>query len=194
MIEPPANSVHPLTRDAWRAWLEENHTRPEGVWFISYKKGASGPRVTYDEAVEEALCFGWIDSKGNKLDEERTMLWFSPRKPRTGWSAPNKRRIEAMIAAGKMTAAGMAKIDAAMQDGSWAKLDAVEALEIPPDLQASLDANPTALQFFEAFPRSAKRAILEWIVNAKRAETRAARIAECVRLAAENVRAGQWRK
>jgi uncharacterized protein YdeI (YjbR/CyaY-like superfamily) len=194
MRDAPPNSVHPLTRAAWREWLQENHTRQEGVWLISYKQAAGKPHISYDEAVEEALCFGWIDATANKLDDERTMLWFAPRKARTGWSALNKRRIETLLAAGLITPAGLAKIEAAKQDGSWSKLDAVEALEIPPDLQAALDANPTARDYFNAFPRSAKRAILVWLVDAKRAETRAKRVAETVRLAAENVRANQPRK
>ncbi len=119
------------TRAEWRAWLEQNHTRPNGVWMISYKKSAGKPIVTYEESVEEALCFGWIDSKGNKLDDERTMLWFAPRKPRTGWSRPNKERVARLSAAGLIAEAGQAKIDAAQQDGSWSALDAVEALESP---------------------------------------------------------------
>jgi uncharacterized protein YdeI (YjbR/CyaY-like superfamily) len=193
MTEPPSNSIHPESRAAWRAWLEQNHTRKEGIWLISFKKATGKPRVEYDDAVEEALCFGWIDSKGNKLDEERTMLWFAPRKPRTGWSAPNKQRVEALIADGRMAPAGLAKIEAAKQDGSWSALDAVEALEIPPDLKQALAANPAAQQYFDAFPRSAKRAILVWIISAKKPETRANRISETVRLAAGNVRANQWR-
>jgi uncharacterized protein YdeI (YjbR/CyaY-like superfamily) len=188
-MNPPPNSVHPLSRAEWRQWLAEHHTRPQGVWLISYKKATGKPTVTYDEAVEEALCFGWIDSKGNKLDDERTMLWFAPRRPGTGWSRPNKERIERLIAAGLMMPAGLAKIERAKADGSWSALDAVEALEVPPDLAAALAANPAAEEHFTAFPRSAKRAILFWIQSAKRAETRANRIAETVRLAAENIRA-----
>ena len=139
MPDAPENSTHPATRAEWRAWLEQNHTRPNGVWLISYKKAAGKTTVTYGESVEEALCFGWIDSKGNKLDDERTMLWFAPRKPRTGWwSRPNKERIARLTAAGLMADAGQAKIDAAQQDGSWSPLDAVEAHEIPPDLAAAL--------------------------------------------------------
>lgn len=194
MIEAPPNSVHPLTRAEWRAWLEQNYTRTEGIWLISYKKAAGKPQVSYDDAVEEALCYGWIDSKGNKLDDERSMLWFAPRKRGTGWSRPNKERIERLIAAGQMAAPGLAKIEAAKHDGSWTALDAVEALEIPPDLAEALASLPNAQDYFEAFPRSAKRAILEWIANAKTAVTRARRIAETAQLAAENKRANQWRK
>jgi uncharacterized protein YdeI (YjbR/CyaY-like superfamily) len=192
MNDAPENSIHPLSRTEWREWLEHHHTRTQGVWLISYKKAAGKPRVEYDEAVEEALCFGWVDSKGNKLDDERTMLWIAPRKAGSGWSRPNKEHIEKMIAAGQMAQAGMAKVEAAQKDGSWYALDAVEALEIPPDLDMAFAANPGARQYFEAFPRSAKRAILGWISTAKKPETRARRIEETVRLAAENQRANQW--
>jgi uncharacterized protein YdeI (YjbR/CyaY-like superfamily) len=164
------------------------------VWLISYKKASGKPRFEYDEAVEEALCFGWIDSKPNKLDDERSMLWFAPRKAGTGWSKPNKERVEKLIAAGLMAPAGLAKIETAQQDGSWNALDGVEALEIPPDLSQALAANATAQRYFEAFPRSVKRGILEWILNAKKAETRAKRIEETVRLTADNIRANQWRQ
>ena len=152
--QAPENSVHPLTRAEWRAWLEANHARPDGVWLISYKKATAKPRFEYDKAVEEALCFGWIDSKPNKLDDERAMLWFAPRKPGTGWSRPNKERAERMIAAGLMMPAGLARVEAAKHDGSWSALDAAEALEIPPDLAAALAAHPPAAGYFEAFPRS----------------------------------------
>lgn len=194
MIEPPPNSVHPLTRAEWRAWLAANHTRQQGVWLISFKKSTGKPRVEYDEAVEEALCFGWIDSKPNKLDSERTMLWFAPRKAGTGWSRPNKERVERMVALGLMETAGLAKIEAAKADGSWTALDAVEALEVPPDLAAALAAEPPAVTYWEAFPRSVRRGILEWIANARTPETRARRVEETARLAAQDLRANQWRK
>ncbi len=194
MPTPPPNSTHPKTLAEWRQWLEQHHTQTEGVWLISYKKATGRPRFEYGEAVEEALCFGWVDSKGNKLDEERSMLWFAPRRARSGWSRPNKLRVAALIAAGRMTPAGLAKIEAAKRDGSWAALDGVEDLEIPPDLAQALAANPTARQRFEAFPRSAKRGILEWLLSAKRPETRAKRVAETVALAAKNIRANQWRQ
>ena len=194
MTEPPANSIHPETRLAWRIWLEQNHTRLKGVWVISYKKNAGKPRFEYDEAVEEALCFGWIDSKPNKLDHERSMLWFAPRKPGTGWCRINKERAERMIAAGLMAPAGLAKIEVARKDGSWNSLDAIEALEIPTDLEQALSAYPSAQGNFEAFPRSVKRGILEWISNAKTPVTRAKRIEETARLAGQNLRANQWRK
>ncbi len=193
MPQPPPNSTHPLTRAEWRAWLAANHTQTDGVWLISFKKATGQPAVSYDEAVEEALCFGWVDSKPNKLDDERTMLYFAPRKGGSGWSRPNKERVERMIAAGLMTPAGLAKVEEAQADGTWTMLDAVENLEVPDDLSAEFDTYPHARANWEAFPRSAKRGILEWIVQAKRPETRAKRVAETARLAEDNVRANQWR-
>jgi uncharacterized protein YdeI (YjbR/CyaY-like superfamily) len=193
MPEPPENSVHPATRDEWRAWLEQNHTRTEGIWLVSYKKATGKPTVDYEAAVEEALCFGWIDSKGGRVDDERTMLWMAPRKSGSGWSRPNKVRVERLMAAGRMASPGLAKIEAAKQDGSWTVLDASEALEVPDDLAAAFAAYPDAARHFDAFPPSARKMILQWITTAKRSETRAARVAETARLANENVRANQPR-
>jgi uncharacterized protein YdeI (YjbR/CyaY-like superfamily) len=178
---------------AWRAWLEGNHDVHEKVWLVIYRKGSGIPSVYYPEAVDEALCFGWIDSKPNKLDDERSMLWFAPRKARTGWSKPNKLRVERMLRAGLMHPTGLAKIEQAKSDGSWTSLDAIEELELPTDLAAALAAYPRAEENFQAFPRSVKRGILEWIHTAKKPETRAKRIAETARLANVNERANQWR-
>ena len=193
MVKIPANSIHPETRTAWRTWLEQNQTRTEGIWLISYKKATGKPRFDYDEAVEEALCFGWIDSKANKLDQERSLLWFAPRRKGTGWSKLNKQRVERLIQQGLMMPAGLAKVEAAKADGSWNALDAIEALEIPPDLEQALTTFGEAKQNFEAFPRSVKRGILEWIAAAKKPETRAKRVEETAQLAAKNLRANQWR-
>jgi uncharacterized protein YdeI (YjbR/CyaY-like superfamily) len=194
MPNPPPNSIHPKSRAEWRKWLEKNHTRKESIWLISYKKATGKPRVDYDEAVEEALCFGWIDSKGNKLDEERSMLWFAPRKLRTGWSKLNKDRVARLLKAGLMAPAGLAKVKAAKKDGSWNALDAVDALEMPSDLTEALSKSQTARGYFEAFPKSAKRAILQWISSARRPETRAKRIEETVAKAEQDIRANQWRQ
>jgi uncharacterized protein YdeI (YjbR/CyaY-like superfamily) len=193
MSTPPPNSTHPLTVPEWRAWLDANHGQIEGVWVISYKKATGKPALTYDEMVEEALAFGWVDSKPGKLDDERTMLYFAPRKGGSGWSRPNKERVERLIADGRMTSAGLAKVEAAKADGTWTMLDAVENLEVPPDLDAELARYPDARANWEAFPRSARRGILEWIVQAKTPPTRAKRVEETARLAQDNVRANQWR-
>lgn len=193
MSDAPQPSVHPLSRGEWRQWLSDHHTRTTGVWLISYKKATGKPRFDYDEAVEEALCFGWVDSKPNKLDAERTLLWFAPRKPGTGWSRPNKLRVERMLKVGLMAEAGLRKVAQAQADGSWTKLDAVEDLTVPDDLAQALGRYPEAARHFDAFPRSAKRGILEWIATAKTAPTRTKRIEDTARLADRNERANQWR-
>lgn len=186
-----AELVQVERRREWRRWLEENHTRPNGVWIVTFKKHCGEKHLPYGHVIEEALCFGWIDSLGRKLDKDRSMLWMSPRKPGSGWSKLNKERIERMIDTGLMTPAGLAKIEAAKQDGSWQALDAIETLEIPDDLESAFSLYDSARHNFNAFPRSARRAILEWIANAKKPETRAGRIKETARLAEENIRANQ---
>src|SRR3954447_26856627 len=132
--------VQPESLAEWRAWLAQNHDRGAGVWLVMRKASAGGPRISYEESVEQALCFGWVDSKGKALDAERTMLWFAPRKARSGWSRPNKVRIERLIAAGLMAPAGLALIEAAKADGSWTLLDPVEDLIVPDDLAAAFAA------------------------------------------------------
>jgi uncharacterized protein YdeI (YjbR/CyaY-like superfamily) len=189
----PDDSVEVTTLAQWRAWLQANHTRLASVWLVTYKKGASRPSVSYDDVVSEALCWGWIDSLPRKLDAERTMLRFSPRSRNTGWSALNKRRVARMLAEHRMQPAGLAKIEAAKADGSWSRLDAVDALEVPADLAKALKAQKGAAAAFDGFPRSVKRGILEWILGAKKPETRAKRILETATLAAQGKRANQWR-
>ena len=178
-------------RAAWRRWLEDHHATSPAVWLVLAKKRSVVQTVTYDEAVEEALCFGWIDSKANPVDGERYKLWVAPRKARSGWSAVNKRRIDRLVAEGRMASAGLAAIDAAKADGSWSKLDASHALNIPKDLAAALKAYPHGRRNFDAFPASARRGILQWIDGAKRPQTRAKRIEETARLANDNLRAHQ---
>jgi uncharacterized protein YdeI (YjbR/CyaY-like superfamily) len=182
------------SRAAWRRWLTQNHARADGVWLVTFKKASGRPHLDYADAVEEALCFGWVDSKPGKVDAQRSKLWFAPRKPGTGWSKLNKERAERLIDAGRMHAAGLAKIIAAQADGSWSKLDAVEALEIPADLAKAFRQHAGSAKNFEAFPRSVKRSILEWILQAKKPETRAKRVTETASLAAKNIRANQWRQ
>ena len=177
------------TRQDWRNWLEENHTQTEGIWLVTYKKNSGMPYLSYDEIVEEAICFGWIDSVPRKLDEQRTMLYLSPRKKGSNWSKINKDRVAKLLDKGLIHASGMAKIEQAKIDGSWNFLDDVEALIIPEDLERALSQNPTAKEYFTAFPPSVKRGILEWIKNAKKPATRAKRINKTVELAAQNIRA-----
>ena len=187
------DTVEVTSRAAWRAWLAEHHASSPGIWLATYKKAAGDRYVPYDDVVEEALCFGWVDSKSRGLDELRSMLLVTPRKPGSGWSRVNKERIDRLEAAGLIAPAGRAVLDAAKADGSWSALDAVEALEEPPELRAALDATPAAREHWDAFPRSAKRAILEWISLAKKDETRRRRVAETAAKAAVGERATQWR-
>ena len=186
--------VHPLTAAEWRAWLERHHADAPGIWCVFYKKHTGKPAVGYDEAVSEALCFGWVDSLPRKLDDQRHMLLFTPRKPGSNWSGPNKRRIVAMEKAAKMTPTGRAAVEAAKADGSWSALDAVERLEVPADLAAAFEQHPPAAERWAAFPPSARRGILEWIINAKRPATRTERVEKTATLAAKNERANQWRR
>ena len=194
MTEKPTESIQPKSILEWNKWLEQNHSRANGIWLITFKQATGRPRISYDDAVESALCFGWIDSKPRTLDAERSMLWFSPRKKGSAWSKRNKERVEKLVAANRLHEAGLAKIEEAKQDGSWIKLDSVEALEIPSDLRKAFKSNLDSNSNFDAFPRSTKRAILEWIGNAKTEATRAKRVSETATLAAENIRANQWTK
>ncbi len=180
------SDFHPLTRKEWRDWLAENHAKSAGIWFVYFKKATGKPRVTYDEAVEEALCFGWIDSLPRKFDDERSKLLFTPRKPKSVWSKLNKTRIEKLIENGLMTESGLAKIEAAKRDGSWNALNASDNLEIPKDLAKAFEANKIAARNFAAFSDAVKRSILFWVGSAKRDETRAARIEKTVAMAAKN--------
>lgn len=189
----PEKSFYAKDRTVWRQWLHDNHAEEKNVWLTIYKKGSGTPSVTYDEAVDEALCFGWIDSSVRKGNESYRYQFFSRRNPKSSWSRVNKAKVEKLIQAGLMTNAGQAMIDLAKQTGTWTALDDVENLTNPPDLQERLDANPVARQFFEAFPRSVKRSILEWLLNAKQSETRAKRLNEIVTLAGRNERANQYK-
>ena len=182
------------SRAEWRNWLMANHAHSNGVWLLFHKVATGKPTITYEEGVLEALCFGWIDSKGNKFDNDRSLLYYSPRNPRSNWSALNKTRVVMLLEQGLMMPAGQHMIDLAKQTGTWTALEEVDALTIPDDLQSALLANPPAEANFMAFPKSAKRGILEWILNAKRPDTRAKRIAETATLAAQNIRANQFQK
>lgn len=179
---------------AWRAWLEAKHATEKSLFLIIYHKKSGVDSVYYPEAVDEALCFGWVDSTPKKRDEHSYYVLFARRNPKSLWSAVNKAKVERLLAEGRMAAAGLQMVALAKKTGTWSALDGVSALEMPADLAAAFSEEPQARIFFEAFPPSARRGILEWIFTAKRAETRAQRIAETVRLAAKNERANQWKK
>ncbi|MEI6665292.1 MAG: YdeI/OmpD-associated family protein, partial [Chloroflexota bacterium] len=184
--------LQPKTRAEWRRWLTKHHASAPGVWVVSWKKGAPGVSPPYDEVVQEALCFGWIDSRPLRIDDERHALLYTPRKPRSVWAASNKGRVEQLIAAGKMRPAGLAAIEVAQANGSWDALTAIDANIEPDDLVAALKRNKTARKHWDAFPPGERRRIAYWITSAKRPETRAKRVEETVTLAAQNVRANVW--
>ena len=181
--------VGPFDRAGWRAWLVANHGASKGVYLVSWRRPTGRASVPYEEAVEEALCVGWVDSSGRVIDEERSIQWFAPRRPRSAWARSNKERVERLIAAGLMLPAGQAAIDEAKANGMWTLLDDVENLVVPDDLAAALEAVPDAPANWEAFSRSARRAMLEWVVQARRPETRATRIAAIAERAARNEQA-----
>lgn len=180
--------VEVRTRAEWRRWLEARHAQAESIWLVTWKKGR-GPYVPYDDIVEEALCFGWIDSTARRLDDDRSMLLLAPRRPGSLWSKANKNRVARLEAHGLIAPAGRSKIEAAKRSGVWTALDGVEALAVPPDLAVALAEVPDADRAFRAFPPSSRRAILAWIAAAKRPETRVKRIAETVAEAAQGRRA-----
>jgi uncharacterized protein YdeI (YjbR/CyaY-like superfamily) len=171
-----------------RRWLEANHATSPGIWLVSYKKAAGERYLAYEDIVCEALCWGWIDSKARSLDELRSQLLLTPRKPASKWSRPNKIRVAELEANGRMAAPGRAVVEAAKASGTWTALDDVENLVEPAELKAALDAAPKARKNWDTFPRSTRRATLEWIAAAKRPETRERRVAETVELAAQNIR------
>ena len=184
--------VQPSDRDAWRAWLAANHATARGAWAVTYRRSSGKPVVEYDELVEEALCFGWIDSRPGRLDDERTMLRFTPRKRGGTWSRPNKERVERLIAEGRMAPAGMRAVEAAQADGSWDALNEIDELRVPDDLVAALAADPAAARGFAAMSPSLKKPILFWVASAKRDETRRRRIAEILRYVAVGRSPLEW--
>jgi uncharacterized protein YdeI (YjbR/CyaY-like superfamily) len=181
-------STHPETLDQWRDWLAEHHGRGSGVWVVQWKRPTGRPAVGYEELVVEALAWGWIDSTNGTVDAERSRMWFAPRRPTSGWARPNKRRVERLLAEGRMQPAGQAAIDAARANGSWTLLDDVEDLVVPDDLAAALAAHPGARATWDAFPRTVRRATLVWIVEAKRDATRERRVAEAAAATARGER------
>jgi uncharacterized protein YdeI (YjbR/CyaY-like superfamily) len=181
--------VHAETSDEWRRWLAKNHQASDGVWLVSWKRSTGRPSMTYDESVEVALTYGWIDSTAGTIDAERSKLWFAPRRPGSGWSRLNKERIARLEAAGLMAPAGQRAVDIAKADGAWTLLDDVWNLLVPGDLDAALAKRPGAREQWDGFPSSAKRAMLEWIVQAKREDTRHKRIEEIADAAGRGERA-----
>jgi uncharacterized protein YdeI (YjbR/CyaY-like superfamily) len=174
-------------------WLQINHSTLSGLWVVYAKKTSGLPGPTYDEMVRAILRFGWVDSIPGKVGAQRSKLYVSPRKPTSAWSQSNKVRVDELIASGLMLPAGLAAIDLAKTNGSWSLIDAAQNAEVPDDVEAAFLAHSGARENFEAFPRGVRKQILEWISQAKTPTTRSKRIAETAELAAQNIRANQWR-
>ena len=185
-MKKEVETFYPKSRQEWREWLYDNHDKKQFIWLIYYKKKSNIPTVIYSEAVDEALCFGWIDSKSKPLDEEKFMQFFSRRKEKSVWSKVNKKKVDQLIGEGLMSKAGYEIIETAKKNGSWTILDEAEALIIPDDLEKAFDNRSNARQYFLCLSRSDKRNILQWLVLAKRQETRQNRINEIVKLAEQN--------
>ncbi len=180
------NTYYAKDRKTWRKWLEKNHKSSTGVWLVYYKKDSGKTRVPYADAVEEALCFGWIDSTLNPIDEHSYMQLFTPRKPKSGWSKLNKDRVAALIEQGLMAPAGLEKIEAAKQNGTWNKIDHIESFTVPPILEKAFAKNKTAKKFFETLSNTNKKYILYFINNVKSEELKSKRVAEIIAAANEN--------
>ena len=173
------------TRQAWRSWLDGHHDKSKGIWLAYNKKGSGKTSVAYEEALQEALCFGWIDSMVRRIDEERYAQKYTPRNLKSIWSAANKARVEKLIAEGRMSPPGMTKVESARKNGSWETLDRIDpiirTIDVPADLRAALDAEPRARDIFDGRPPSEKKLWSYWVVSAKKAETRTRRIGETVK-------------
>ncbi len=167
----------PKNNKEWREWLELNHVTKDAVWLIFYKKKSPNFNLEWSHSVDEALCFGWIDSTKRTLDSERYIQYFSKRKAKSNWSKINKEKVQSLIDQGLMQAAGYKSIEIAKENGSWTILDSVEALIVPDDLKEALIANKDAIEYFESLSNSTKKILLYWVFSAKRAETRQRRIA-----------------
>lgn len=185
------NHFYFKNRAEWRAWLEENHTTSVGAYLIFYKVESTKESMRWEEAVQEAICFGWIDSTVKRLDDERRRQYFCPRKPKSVWSKLNKTYIEKLVSENLMAPAGLQSIEIAKQNGSWKSLDDVENLIVPEDLQAAFDQNPVAFDNYTSYSKTNRKSYLYWLNQAKREETRQLRIKEIVLLCERGVKARQ---
>jgi uncharacterized protein YdeI (YjbR/CyaY-like superfamily) len=173
-----AERVQVESIDQWRAWLEANDEQPGGVWLVTFRKGSGRSQVPYVDLVEEALCHGWIDSTARPLDAERSMIWFAPRRRGSVWAASNRERVERLEREGRVRPAGLSVVERARADGSWSVLIPAERLEVPDDLAEALVTRPGAWPRWEALTPSVRTQALASIITAKRADTRARRVAE----------------
>jgi uncharacterized protein YdeI (YjbR/CyaY-like superfamily) len=191
MLTTPT-TFYPKSITAWRAWLAKNHATETSIWIIYYKQHTKLPSIKYSEAVDAALCFGWIDSTARPIDEDTYMQYFCKRKPKSTWSRVNKLKIERLLAEGLMAEAGLQCIEVAKQNGSWIILDDVENLVIPQVLESAFAKYKNAKINFEAFSKSDKRNMLQWIKLAKREQTIAKRAEEIAELAEQGCKPKQF--
>ena len=190
MNEP--DTFCPASCEEWREWLQEHHASRQSVWLICYRKSTGRPTVTWSDAVDEALCFGWIDSTRRSIDDESFMQYFGRRKPNSMWSKVNKAKVEQLMAEGRMTPAGLASVELAKQNGSWNILNEAEQLLVPDDLEVAFGLHAGSREFFMGQSRSVRKMLLTWVAMAKREETRQKRIREIAQQAGQGKRPKQF--
>jgi len=193
MEEKEIETFYPATKEDWRQWLIKNHLTKQSIWLMYYKKQTNKPSIVWSDAVDEALCFGWIDSTARTIDEERYIQYFTRRKPNSVWSKINKEKVARLIATGMMAEAGLKTIEIAKQNGKWEILDEVEELIVPLELEKKLKLNPIAETYFMGLSKSVRKSILQWLIIAKRPETRQKRMDEIVDLAGQKLKPKQFR-
>jgi uncharacterized protein YdeI (YjbR/CyaY-like superfamily) len=176
------------SRPNWRRWLQTNHVKKDAVWLVCYKKSTGKPTISWSDSVDEALCFGWIDSVRRSLTNETFIQFFTKRKPGSGWSKINKDKVARLLEEGLMTQAGLKVIGIAKRNGSWTSYDAIEELRIPSDLNKKIKEKPAAMKFFASLPKSDKKRLLHWVVSAKKSETRLNRIEKFVTATAKGLK------
>ena len=191
---PDFKKVQPKSRVAWRGWLEKHHAASQGIWLVFAKKHTGLATLSYEDAVMEALCFGWIDSLMKSIDDRFHLQMFTPRKPKSRWSATNKARLEKLMKAGAMAPAGLAAVDQAKKSGSWKGYASVDAMTIPPELKRAFDANPDAKKNWPTYTASAQRSFLHMVNDAKRPETREKRVRRVIDLVSNKVSMTEIRK
>lgn len=182
----------PASQKEWRQWLQKNQNKKQSVWLIYYKMKTGKRTLSWSDAVDEALCFGWIDSRAKPVDDEKYIQFFSKRKAGSTWSKVNKEKVQQLIDDGRMTSAGLESIEIAKQNGSWTILDEVEALVIPDDLEKAFKTKRGSRDFFMSLSKSVRKSILQWIVLAKREETRQKRVDEIAVLAGKKLKPKQF--
>lgn len=187
MNEVPKNSFCPSNKDEWREWLEKNHKKEESIWLIFYKKKSANFNLSWSQAVDEAICFGWIDSVKKSLDEERYIQYFTKRKPTSIWSKINKNKVETLTKQGLMSDAGLKCVRIAKENGSWTILDTVEKLIIPEDLEHKFQQYPNSKDYFQSLSVVIRKRLLYWVISAKKKDTREKRIGEIAEMAGKKL-------